>query len=62
MAAWRPWGLEPSAIDSREPDCFDHPSVARELSVILRGSHQFFAIGLFGLFGSGKSSDCSMRS
>ncbi|MFK3730357.1 P-loop NTPase fold protein [Streptomyces sp. NPDC088090] len=56
MAQPRPWILEDSAIDSQEQDRFDHLSVARELSVILRGSRQSLAIGLLGPFGSGKSS------
>ncbi|MFD8989491.1 hypothetical protein ACFVZ4_15720 [Streptomyces goshikiensis] len=49
-------------IDSREQDPFDHLSVARELSGVLRSSRQFLALGLFGPFGSETSSVCSMRS
>ncbi|MFI1253174.1 P-loop NTPase fold protein [Streptomyces netropsis] len=54
--ASRSWILEDSAIDSHDQDRFDHLSVARELSTILRGSQRSLAIGLLGPFGSGKSS------
>ncbi|MCY0946698.1 P-loop NTPase fold protein [Streptomyces antarcticus] len=56
MTQPRPWIIEDSAIVSQEQDRFDHRSVARELSAIVRGSRDPLAIGLLGSFGSGKSS------
>ncbi|MFE3606681.1 P-loop NTPase fold protein [Streptomyces goshikiensis] len=56
MAQPRPWIIEDSAIASQEQDRFDHRSVARELSAIVRGSRAPLAIGLLGPFGTGKSS------
>ncbi|MFD8079332.1 P-loop NTPase fold protein [Streptomyces sp. NPDC059718] len=56
MVPQDPWTIEDTAITRSDLDLFDHHSVSRQLSRIIRGSKESLAVGLLGPFGSGKSS------